>query len=319
MGFDDFLETVKKNVEDALGAACTVSFSRVRKNNGVYFHGIVIRRGEASICPSIYLDPYYEELLEGRDMEHIIQEVLAQYRNAMRQELSGKIDLSYEHVKRNIVYRLVNGGKNEALLQECPTTEFLDLLVTYHIVVHGISEKEQASIRITKEMMEMWGVDLKELSEIAEENTKRLLPPLLCSMREMLGRLMLEEEQRKELAESLGEGESCQAGDLEELTLKMTSGQPEMYILTNEKSLYGAAAVLYRDLIPEFAGKLRSDLYLLPGSVHEFILLPAVPGMSKEKLAEMVQEVNHTKLSQEEFLSDFIYYYCRREDRFQRL
>lgn len=319
MEFDDFLEIVKKNVEDALGAACTVSFSRVRKNNGVYFHGIVIRCGDSSICPAIYLDSYYGELLEGRDMEHIIQEVLGQYRDAMKQELSENIDLSYEHVKRNIVYRLVNREKNEALLSECPTTEFLDLLVTYHIIVHGISDKEQASIRVTKEMMEMWGVDLKELSEIAEENTKRLLPPLLCSMREMLGRLMLEQEQRKELTGPLEEGESCGTVDLEELALKMTSGQPEMYILTNEKSLYGAAAVLYKDLIPEFAGKLGSDLYLLPGSVHEFILLPAVSGISKEKLAEMVQEVNHTKLSQEEFLSDFIYYYCRREDRFQKL
>lgn len=319
MEFDVFLETIKKKVELALGRGYTLHCSRVRKNNGVSYHGIIIRRGKEQVCPTVYLDRYYEAFCQGESMEKITEAVLQQYRSAVACHISSGLDLSYEKIREKIVYRLVNREKNQELLEECPITGFLDLAVTYHILLDGISEKEQASIRITKEMMEMWGIDIKELSELAEENTKRCLPPVFCSMREILGRLMLEETQRKELEAGFGEGEKGNgSGDIEELAMKMMEGQ-ELYVLTNKKSLYGAAAVLYEGLVAELSEKMDTDLYLLPSSVHEFILVPAEIGLKKEELMEMVRSVNDTQLPKEDFLSDFIYYYCRKKEKFQKL
>lgn len=319
MKFDIFLETIKKNVELALGSAYVLHCSCVRKNNGVSYHGIVIRHGNEQVCPTVYLDRYYEAFCQGESIEKITEEVLRQYRSSVTCQIPSGLELTYEKIKGKVVYRLVNRERNKELLEECPATDFLDLAVTYHILLDGISEREQASIRITKEMMEMWGIDIKELSELAEENTKRCLPPVFCSMREILGRLMLEETQRKELEAGFGEGEKGNgSGDIEELAMKMMEGH-EMYVLTNQKSLYGAAAVLYRGLVPELSEKLDTDLYLLPSSVHEFIIIPSEMGLKKEELVEMVRSVNAEQLPKEDFLSDYIYYYCRKKEKFQKL
>ena len=48
----------------------------------------------------------------------------------------------------------------------------------------------------------------------------------------------------------------------------------DMYVLTNESKLNGAACILYENVLYDFAQKLGADLYILPSSVHEVILLP---------------------------------------------
>lgn len=83
-----------------------------------------------------------------------------------------------------------------------------------------------------------------------------------------------------------------------------------------------------------FAEHLRSDLYILPSSIHEVLIIPvnsfATPAdpllssanspadtrqQSYRELSEMVQEVNATQLSTEDILSDHVYYYSRESSR----
>ena len=75
----------------------------------------------------------------------------------------------------------------------------------------------------------------------------------------------------------------------------------------------GAACLLYDDLLKDFSEKHASDFYILPSSVHEVLLLPAEGRKEDESLSAMVREVNRTQLSAEEFLSDHVYYYSRKE------
>ena len=67
-------------------------------------------------------------------------------------------------------------------------------------------------------------------------------------------------------------------------------------------------------MLEQIAEKFGSDLYILPSSVHEVILLP-VPGKlrgSVEDMRNMVREVNASDdLPEEEVLSDEVFYYDR--------
>ena len=60
----------------------------------------------------------------------------------------------------------------------------------------------------------------------------------------------------------------------------------------------------------------RSNLYIIPSSIHEVILLP---DSGKEPdataLKEMIREVNSTQVAPEEILSDNLYYYDATDKR----
>ena len=57
------------------------------------------------------------------------------------------------------------------------------------------------------------------------------------------------------------------------------------------------------------------NLYLLPTSIHEFMILFDQGIYNEENLQKILQESNQ-KLDQKEFLSDNIYYYDRDQRQF---
>ena len=76
---------------------------------------------------------------------------------------------------------------------------------------------------------------------------------------------------------------------------------------------YGACCILYPKVLEQLAKRVDGDYYLIPSSVHEFILLPVDQGRSAEELKEMIVEVNSTELTPEEILSDQLYLYSSQE------
>ena len=83
-----------------------------------------------------------------------------------------------------------------------------------------------------------------------------------------------------------------------------------MTIVTNESGSMGASAVLYSDLVAEIANGFGSDVYLIPSSIHEFIVLP-VGGFDVQSLCEMIREANSSVVRPKEVLSDHPYIYRR--------
>ena len=82
-----------------------------------------------------------------------------------------------------------------------------------------------------------------------------------------------------------------------------------MYVLTNQDKQYGAATILYENIISDFAKKNNSNIYILPSSIHELILVPGNSLVPKEGLNDMVKEVNATQVPIQEILSDHAYIY----------
>lgn len=88
-----------------------------------------------------------------------------------------------------------------------------------------------------------------------------------------------------------------------------TEDEP-VFFLTNEIQSYGSGTLLYDNLLQDFSMKYGWNLYLLPTSIHEFLLLFDQGVYSEEELLKIVKHSNEN-LTKEEFLSQNIYYYDR--------
>ncbi len=130
---------------------------------------------------------------------------------------------------------------------------------------------------------------MEDVYEQALRNTERLLPPKI---------------QKFEDVWLLGEDEGMKSKKLEPNT---------MYILSNEVSLHGATAMLYPGLLQDIGKATRGSFFILPSSVHETILIRDNGEISAEEFQRMVMEVNRTKVSPDEVLSDEVYRYDYRE------
>ena len=86
-----------------------------------------------------------------------------------------------------------------------------------------------------------------------------------------------------------------------------------MTIVTNSTGVNGASAILYSDILSEVADMFDDDVYLIPSSIHEFIVVPASVFVGMD-FAKMIKNVNDSVLAPKEILSDHPYYFCRKED-----
>lgn len=89
-----------------------------------------------------------------------------------------------------------------------------------------------------------------------------------------------------------------------------TQDEP-VFFLSNKIQRYGAGVILYNDLLQDFATKYGENLYLLPTSIHEFLVLLDQGIYSEEELLKILKKSNKD-LNKGEFLSENIYYYERK-------
>jgi len=87
----------------------------------------------------------------------------------------------------------------------------------------------------------------------------------------------------------------------------------KLYILSNKAGVNGATSMIFEDIIKAFAVEHSTDVYILPSSIHEVLLLPHEEGMDKKEMEEMVREINTYVVSQMEYLSDNVYKYDFKE------
>lgn len=291
MTYQEFKQQLCQMLQSELGSHVTITIQDIIKNNDTHFDGLTVLSRQCNLSPTIYLNPYYKQAQNGRPLFEICQEILSVYHDT--QPLRN-IDVSfftdYDQVKSHIIFKLVNYERNRELLKNVPHFRFLDLAIVFNCLLESHS-CGSATILIYNHHLNLWNITRDDLYALALKNTPRLLKYDLRDMTEVLKELLTEEDFSDFLASA---GEPC-----------------PMYVLSNQHKLNGSVCILYQNLLKQFAGQLKSDLYILPSSVHEVLLIPvSVPGSCQE-LTDMVKQVNDTQLSQEEILSDHIYYFSR--------
>ena len=298
MEFTNFTTLVQREVEKRAGENYRVKLNDVMKNNGVVLRGITLMQDDSNISPTIYLNPYYDAYENGdTTLGTVIDEVIDTYeRNKINRSIDMKFFLNYETVKSRIIYKLINTEKNRELLKDVPHIPFHDLSIVFQCLVSG-EKFGNASILIHNVHIQLWKVNARELYECAMENTPLLQGYELADMKSVL-----------EEMKALGGAEDEEIEDMQQ--------EVPMYVLSNKSRVNGAACILYKDILKDFAMAVDKDLYVLPSSIHEVILLPSDGTQESEQLKEMVKEINLSQVEEEEVLSDSVYYYRRSDDSF---
>lgn len=318
--FKDFLITVKNMVKEAMGEQFNVDICHVTKNNSIELDGIIILRKNETVTPNIYLNTYYDRYLEGEKLIEIMEEIIEIYQATMDEgeKEAATISYNFDEMKECIIYHLINYKKNHRLLKEVPYIRFMDLAVTFHCLVKN-NKEGLGTIRITNEHLVNWGVDIKEITELANINTPNILPSVLRTMNEVIVDIFNKDKNelkgKEELKNYTEEAASVEEEFLKEMLNNTKEGKPEdMYVLTNTKGINGATCLLYPNSIKEMAERFNSNFYILPSSIHEIILIMDNEQLDKQLLHDMVVEVNRTQVPEEEILSDNIYYYSQELD-----
>ena len=255
---------------------------------------------ESNVAPTIYLNNFYEKYEDGTSLESILSEI-ADIR--VSHEVDKNMDVSnileFDNVKDKIIPRLVGIENNDKFLENRPFSVVEDLAIVYCIDL-GEDEKGVMSIPISNELMDNWGVDVDTLKDVAIKNLPEITPSKFRSMAEVMREMML-----PNMIDNFGGDREA----AEEVFNDMMPVDDMMYILSNEKSLNGATALLDDSMMEQVAEKVGNLFYILPSSTHECIIVPNNPGMDLATLEDMVQTVNATEVAPQDKLSDHVYMY----------
>lgn len=186
--------------------------------------------------------------------------------------------------KKSLFVKLVNTERNESLIEQSISKEFLDLSAVVRVVLK-MDKEGMASMALSKGDAEILGMTEEEIYAAALANTLRLFPPKLMN----LGRYV-----------EMSIGAELPLGEDEVTT----------YILTNQKEVDGAIYFMSPEVVGAIAEALEDDLYILPSSVNEVLLVRAseLEG-GVDELKEMVRDVNGTVVSEKDILSYSVYHY----------
>lgn len=293
MEYKEFVEYIKMNAGYIAGEGGNITINHVIKNNGCEMDGLVIMEKGKDIAPTIYLDSFYELYTNGENIKNIIRQIEVIYeQNKNNVTFDVNILKHFDTIKDKIVYKVVNYRSNEKLLEQVPHKRILDLAVVFYCLLDN-EYGRSATALIYNNNLKNWNVTIDDVYKAALKNTPDLLHSKISSMAALF--------------------EKCGVNvDGEEVDLK-DYVPSDMYVLTNESKLNGAACILYENVLYDFAQKLGADLYILPSTVHEVILLPKLSMFEKDELVNMVKEVNTEGVAADEVLSDHVYEYNRTE------
>ena len=305
MNYENFVKEIHGEFEmlaERKGLSGRVVIRDIVKNNNVHLKSISVVNDENRATPTIYLESYYEEFCQGKDISDIANEIFEMYiMNSCGLNFSMEDFMNYSYIKNKIAYKVINYDMNREMLKTVPHLHILDLAIVFNIVI-----EEDAY------------------------NTPELMPPVIMRMEDLLAEMIIndismqwddedEQEQWDFVKEDCAYGghpkEKVSEYVREEIEKMKYDDKIDMYVLTNEKRINGAGTMFYDGLLKKFADKIEKDLIIIPSSVHEVILIPKDNEISDEEINEMIGEVNENELETVEILSNHMYLYCRRDDR----
>lgn len=268
------------------------------KNNGLKLEGIFIKQSGKLVSPTFYIEDLYDEYCNGADIDCIVNKVIDGFetRNIPTDEIC-KFMSDFMLVKEKVVFKIINFDDNQDLLKEVPYRKVLDLAVVYYCRI-DYPEIGRGTITIKNENIEMWNVSEEDLYEAAFENANKYLPCSIMPMHTVLGQYV-EDNFTEELKEQ------------EKQFVEKINSDVNLYVMTNNEKSFGAATMFYENVLENFAMQLHKNLYILPSSIHEVLLLPVEDKDNHKtmQLQEMVFEVNNTQVMLEERLSYNVYFY----------
>ena len=306
MVYTAFLDVIRQMVQTRLGSTHKVQLSQFSKNNGLVLDGLSILPAGGHLAPTIYLNPYYALYLKDMTLEEIVDDILSIVSDgSCLPHIEARIMSDFSLVRSKVAFKLINTASNPELLSDLPHFPYLDLSIVFYLFLEK-NDSGQMTALIHNDHLKLWRLSEEELYQTAMENTPRLLPSTLKTMREVMSEIavnQLGEDYYDDLAGSFDED----------------SPLSPLYVLTNQTGLYGAGVMLYPNILKNFADRMGQDLVILPSSIHEVLLLPYDETVDFDSLNDMVVSINRSEVPSEDQLSNQIYFYNRSDNQITQI
>lgn len=295
---EKFTDEVIVAISNKLGADYQVEKSLIAGRDDKERMAVIIRDKLSSekrmdCVPVLYVENSYNNYLEGMDIDEAADSIIHDYEYSQDFVDNDMPDLmDKEEIYSRVFYKLIGYENNKNRLEDSPHIRVEDLAIAFYVY---ITEKNHGNFMISNRFVEELELDLEEIVNNAKENTPLLFPEKFYKMSELF----------MDICSSM----SIDAGQVAGLEDCL---DVPMYVLTNEHKYHGAAAVLYSDLLYDFCVENDTDVYILPSSIHELIIIPCTTeDCDAHSLRQMVNEANSSIVMSEEILSYSVYIYSR--------
>lgn len=264
-----------------------ITFARINKQNRKGLHGCTLQLPGAAASPTFYFEDLYEAYVNGTAPEDIAESLIRYAGENNLDTIPGNIAIDdYECVRRNLGLVVIGEEKNREYLEDMIYKKVEDLALIPIIFTndhHGTG-----CIKVREGFLKYWGVTADEVMEEAILNAPKIMPPTFRQLNEIL----------------------CSHDE--------EDNEDELFVISNSYYAGGAAVAFYPGFLDCIGKALGKDLFILPSSVNELILVTD-SGQDPEILLQIVKEVNRTQVEPGDVLTDAVYYYGRNGKGFQRL
>ena len=293
MDFEEFknelMELVTQELDNRGIENISLKFSDINSPDGMN-ERMIVSVGDSKMSMAFRLKEIFRDIENGEEMDCAVNRICNTIKESISvietQEEGVKAFITdYEQVKDNTYLRLVPG--DSPILNDAPHKKIEDMALVVSINLVDFSDEHGRSVVVvTKPLMEMYGIDEKQLFEEAERNSLKSEPLVLTPLGEMIKNLI----QAENLPDPADEGIIA-------------------YIASNKSGFHGASVISYPDFCKEAAETMGGSFFLIPSSVHEFILIKDDGTPKAKDLNRMIKNVNETVLEPRDFLSNQCYHY----------
>ena len=281
--FTTFTHDIKNAIASAMPNA-ELKLTTVSKSSGNY-EGLTVSTDTTGICPVLNMTSAYKQYEEGTPIDTIIDGFIGLLANIRKPAIDKSMLLDFEAVKSHIYPRLINAYVHRDYLDTHPYTEVADLAITYAVRVEENTDGITEAV-IDYHLQEYWNVSTEEIHEAAMANIAKTAP--------VFGNI-------EDILFNHEGGAVEDAKDIDEVSIPL-------YILTTSTKCKGATMVLNTKVMESIIERF-GEVYILPSSVDEVLIIPKSFGRDVTELAEMVRAVNESEVRPEDRLSDNVYEY----------
>lgn len=328
MKYELFTEELTECIINMAEPGEEVTVRKILKNNDTAFDSVTVKQPGCNMTPTLYFQDLKRSFDEGMEMDELARSVLSYSRTGSGVWPAEDFDPGdYSYFRDKVMFRLVSSGKNRQYLRHRPHRSNLDLEIVYYYQCR-IGKESMGTISVGDEDLNRWGISEEDIYRDALRNTPILNPPVICPITDLLNSFLDPEEgtdphtpvRDTDPEESTDPHTPvCDTDPDEGDEIEVPVYEPDLYgntpvpllVLTNESKYCGAACMLYEGLLRNLSDEIRSDLFIIPSSIHEVLLLPDEGEFSEEELSALVCEINAHFINPSEILSDHVYRFKR--------
>lgn len=293
MEFEAFKNTimdlVSKEVEDRGLEGISMKLTTVESPDGMTDR-LMVSVDDSKMSMAFRLKEIYQSVEDGEDIDHAVYKMVntiednISFVKEKEQDVKSFIS-DYEKVKDNTYLRLIPG--DSPILKSTPHRMIEDMALVVNVHLDSFSDEHGKScVVVTKPLMEMYGIDEAQLFADAEKNSLANEPMVFKPLLDMVKDLINSED----------------IPNPEDVGIVT-------YIATNQSGFQGAAVAGYPDFCEKAAETIGGSFYMLPSSVHEFILIKDDGTPKAKDLNRMIKNVNETVLEPRDVLASQCYHY----------